>query len=84
MEWCISGHPVSKQQVVFFTQVLLVYIIVLSSIVNICLQFGDQNIWVILLSSGVGYMLPSPSLKNERILREFTEQHTEDDRIQSR
>ena len=74
--WCLSGHTVSKHQIVFFTQVILVYIVVIASIVNISLGIADQNIWVILLSSAIGYLLPSPSLKNERILPQPSEQHT--------
>ena len=74
-KWCLSGHVVAKAQIVFFCQVILVYIIVISSIVNISLGIGDQNIWIILLSSGLGYLLPSPSIKNERVLPEPTKQY---------
>lgn len=73
--WCCSGHIVPKAQIVYFCQVILVYIVVLTSTVNISLGIGDQNIWIILLSSTLGYLLPSPSIKNERILPQSTEQH---------
>lgn len=73
--WCLSGHKVAKAQIVYFSQVILVYIVVVASIVNISLSIGDQNIWIILMSSALGYLLPSPSIKNERILPQFAEQH---------
>ena len=74
-QWCFSGHKVSKAQIVYFCQVIIVYIVVITSIVNISLEVGDQNIWIILLSSTLGYLLPSPSIKNERILPQLAQQH---------
>jgi hypothetical protein len=74
-DWCLSGHSVRKSQIVFFSQVILVYMVVIASIINISLQVGDQNVWIILLGSAVGYLLPSPSLKNERVLHQPAQQH---------
>jgi hypothetical protein len=74
-EWCLSGHSVRKSQIVFFAQVILVYIVVISSIVNLSLNIGDKDVWIILLGSAVGYLLPSPSLKHDRILHQSSEQH---------
>ena len=79
-KWCLSGHPVSKHQIVFFAQVFIVYVVVISSIVNISLDIGDKQIWIILLSSALGYILPSPSLKNERVLPQSAEQYIESPR----
>lgn len=75
--WCIWGQKVPKSQIVFFSQVILVYIVVITSIVNLSLQTDDKKIWIILLSSCLGYLLPNPTLKNEqRILSQPTQQHT--------
>ena len=77
--WCISGHKVSHSQTVFFLQVILVYIVVLASILNIALTDSDRQIWIILLSSAFGYLLPNPKLKNDRILSEFTQQYKQNE-----
>ncbi len=59
--WLIWGNKLPKSEIVFFAQVILIYIIVITSIVNISL--GDtQELWVILLTSCLGYLMPSPSL----------------------
>jgi hypothetical protein len=73
--WCCSGHWAPKDNIVFLFQVFLVYIIVFTSIVCIALNVGEQNIWIILMSCSIGYILPSPSLKDERILLESAKQH---------
>lgn len=76
-EWCVSGHKVYKAQVVFFAQVILVYVVVVASIINISLGVGDRNLWIVLLSSSFGYLLPSPSLRDGRVLPPSAQQHAQ-------
>ena len=60
--WRLFGDKIPKSEVVFFVQVILIYIVVIVSIVNITL--GDrQELWIILLTSCLGYLMPSPTLK---------------------
>ena len=74
--WCISGRIVPKGEVVFISQVIIVYIVVIVSIINLSLEVNDKNIWIILLSSCLGYLLPNPTPKHEqRFLHQPTEQH---------
>jgi len=63
--WSLRGRKIPKTKIVFFSQVVLIYIVVLTSIVNISLG-STQQLWFLLLSSCLGYLLPSPSLKFER------------------
>ncbi len=60
--WMILGSKIPKSEIVFFVQVILIYIVVITSIVNISLGSTEQH-WIVLLSSCLGYLLPSPSLK---------------------
>ena len=76
--WCISGHIVPRAQIVFFCQVIIVYIVVIVSIVNLSVGINDKNIWIILLSSCLGYLPPSPSLKHESVLRKPAQQHADE------
>ena len=62
--WCCSGSWVPKAEIVYLCQVLLILSIILASIYNLSNQQGDQQLWVALLSSCMGYLLPSPSLKS--------------------
>ena len=55
----------SKSDLLFIAQVVLVYIVVIASIVNLSINTEEQSsrLWIILLSSGIGYLLPNPKLK---------------------
>ena len=59
--WGIGHYP--KSEVVYFVQVILIYIVVIISIVNLTMNRGDGKLWTALLSSCLGYILPNPSLK---------------------
>ena len=61
--WNILGKPIPKQEVVYFCQIILIYIVVITSIVNISLQKDEGKVWTALLSSCLGYLLPNPSIK---------------------
>lgn len=61
--WHMWGNSISKQGAVYFFQVFLIYIIVLTCIINLSLGKDEQKIWIVLLSSSLGYLLPNPSIK---------------------
>ena len=42
---------------------IVVYMIIVTSLVQISLRSPDKELWLILLSSSIGYILPSPGLK---------------------
>lgn len=61
--WAFFGRKIPKSEFVFFCQVLLIYIVVITSIVNLTINGGEEGkLWTALLSSSIGYLLPSPSL----------------------
>ena len=62
--WCCSGSCVPKSESVYFCQVFLILCVVLVSIYDLTNQQGDQQLWVALLSSCMGYLLPNPSIKS--------------------
>lgn len=64
--WRLCGYGFDKSQVVYFTQIILIYIIILTCILNLSLKNGDSNLWTALLSSCIGYVLPSPKLKDNK------------------
>ena len=61
--WNVLGVPLPKAEFVYFTQVLLIYIIVITAIVNLTLYRDDGKVWTALLSSSIGYLLPNPKIK---------------------
>lgn len=62
-KWHFFGRLMPRAEIVFFVQVILVYIVVIVSIANLTIGSADDKLWIALLSSSLGYILPSPSLK---------------------
>ena len=48
----------------FSVQVVVLYTVILISINNLTIVRDNSNLWTALLSSSLGYLLPSPTLKN--------------------
>jgi len=64
--WHLCGHKYRKNQIVFGTQVVIAYTVILSCIVNLILQRPPTTLWISLLSSLLGLLMPAPKLKLER------------------
>jgi len=60
--WPVLGQQLPEKCVVFFVQVALIFVVVIASIVNFSLKTGNDKLWIVLLSSSIGYLLPSPNL----------------------
>lgn len=58
-----SQSKIAKNPLTFFSQIIVVYMIIITSLVQISLRGPDKELWLILLSSSIGYILPSPGLK---------------------
>lgn len=65
--WRFLGSKLPKSEIVYFCQMTVVYIIIITSIVNLSLKNGSSELWISLLSSAIGYVLPNPSLKADKI-----------------
>jgi hypothetical protein len=49
---------------VYITQVIIVYIVILCALLNLTFYpTVRQELWITLLSSSIGYLLPSPYIK---------------------
>jgi TctA family transporter len=66
--WRTCCGRVHKEQVVFFSQVIIAYIVIIACLANITFSSQNTNLWVTLASGTIGYLLPNPSLRNEPIL----------------
>lgn len=65
--WKFFGHNVPKPEIIFFSQVVIIYIVVITALVNITIANGNSTIWISLLCSCLGYMLPNPSLPSDNL-----------------
>ena len=60
----VLGLP-RHRQIVFFSQVIILYTVILSCVVLLARGVGDSKLWSVLLCSCLGYMLPHPKLKRK-------------------
>ncbi len=61
--WKLFGDRVPKTEIVFGSQVVMLYIVIIVCLINLTMGNGDSNLWTALLSCSLGYMLPAPTLK---------------------
>ena len=57
--WC-GKSP--KREIVYFGQVIAIYIIIVACLVNLSITSGNDTLWASLLSACIGFLLPSPKL----------------------
>ena len=58
----VYGRP--SRNIVFYAQILIIVIVVVASIVNLSLNSTNHTeLWVAVLSTSLGAVLPSPKLK---------------------
>lgn len=58
--WRCFREDVPPSQILFFCQITVIFLLVIMSIVNIILGVEPVNLWVSLLSTSVGYIIPAP------------------------
>jgi len=49
--------------IVYVCQIVIIFIVVIAAIVNISLSDQNLELWISLLGSAFGYILPSPRLR---------------------
>ena len=65
--WKFFGSRIPKSEIVFATQTLMLYIVIIVCLVNLTISTDDNsNLWTALLSSSLGLMLPSPTMKRDK------------------
>ena len=60
--WNVFGNKIPEKEFVFFAQVVLIYIVCITCIINLSIGNGISNLWTLLLSGSLGYILPSSKL----------------------
>ena len=64
-KWSIFNKKLPKSEVIYFTQVSLIYIVSIACVINLSISSGNLYIWSNLLCACIGYMIPAPSIKNK-------------------
>jgi hypothetical protein len=61
--WNLFGRDIPKFALAFFSQIIIIYLVIISCIINLTIGTPDSNLWVALLASALGYLLPCPTLR---------------------
>ena len=64
--WQIGGKDVPSSEIVFFSQIVVVYMVIITCIINLSLSNGPHDLWIALMSSSLGYILPSPAISKRK------------------
>lgn len=64
-------NNVCKADLILFTvQVALIFVVVCTSLFNLTLGYGNQNLWTVVLTSSLGYVMPNPKIKIDQIVKD--------------
>ena len=56
----------AKPDVLLFCfQVVLIFVVVCVSLLNLTLQWGNLNMWTVILTGSLGYIMPNPKLRTD-------------------
>jgi hypothetical protein len=61
--WVLAGKNMPRSEIVFFSQIIIIFIVVVASVINLSLGNQSTEMWLIMLSTSVGAILPNPSMK---------------------
>ena len=69
--WVTCCGRIHKDQVVFLCQVVIAYVVILTSLINITISSENTCLWATLASGtiGIGYLLPSPTFSHDSVSR---------------
>ena len=65
--WNIFGQKMPRNEIVYFTQIILIYVIIGISLYQLTNNQSNTELWISLLSANIGYILPSPKIKKNVI-----------------
>ena len=52
---------------VYISQIIILYVVILTCIVNLSMNVGNNELWVSLLSYSLGCILPSPKVRKNQL-----------------
>ena len=64
--WTCFNNKIPKEELIYFSQVTLIFIVVIACITNLSLGNEHETVWISLLCSSLGYILPAPTLKERK------------------
>jgi hypothetical protein len=66
-EWATCNKKIQKSEITYFCQILILFIVVTASIINLSLSSEKKDLWISLLASSIGYIIPGPSINKKKV-----------------
>ncbi len=67
----VRWNRTTHRQIIYYCQIVVIYIIIITCLLNLSLSNDKDCVWSTLLSACIGYLLPPPKLdkfKNDTLL----------------
>ena len=64
--WKICCFKYPEQEIIFCSQVILIYIVVIACVLNLSFSGNRECLWSTLLSGSLGYLLPAPKPRKKK------------------
>ena len=64
--WIFMGRELPRSEIVFFSQMSIIVCVVVAAIYNLTTSHEGRSLWITLLSSSLGYILPNPSIERRQ------------------
>ena len=61
------GEKVPRAEIVYFAQLFMCVALIITCVFMLALHDPNKEYWMVVLSSLVGYIMPSPQLQKEKI-----------------
>lgn len=58
----LFGKKLPPPEVTYFSQIILIFFLIVTSVVNLSLHTAPRELWITLLASSVAVLLPAPIL----------------------
>ena len=65
--WKMFGEKVPRAEIVYFAQLFMCVALIITCVFMLALHDPNKEYWMVVLSSLVGYIMPSPQLQKEKI-----------------
>ena len=59
-DWKCCGRKVPQTEIVYFSQIIILYLIIIMFIFNLTYKNENKDLWLALLTYCLGCLLPSP------------------------
>ena len=66
-QWKMFGEKMPRSEIMYFAQLFMCVALIITCVVMLALHDPNREYWMVVLSSLVGYIMPSPQLQKEKV-----------------